>query len=96
MHPVPESLEVIQGELFHLMGCVSTLEALTKAITLHCLRDNDGWLAFVRQSSLVGRVDLLVVVATTLEAPNLVIAVTLNKLLGSLVTGKEVVANEPT
>ena len=72
-HGIAEGLEVIQGHLLHLVGSVSALEALAKAIALDCLRDDYGWLALVAHGSLVSGIDLVVVVATALELPNLVV-----------------------
>ena len=72
-HCIAECLEVIQGHLLHLVGSVATLEALAKAIPLDCLRDDYGGLTLVANGSLVGGINLVVVVTTAFEVPDLVV-----------------------
>ena len=76
------------------MGGVAALEALAKAVALHCLSDDDCWLTLVVHGRLVCRVDLLVVMAASLEAPNLVIAKVGDHGRGPWVPCKEVLPDK--
>ena len=76
------------------MGGVSTLERLAKAEALNGLGQNDRRLPLVLDGRFVGRIDLAVIVATALEAPDLVVGHALDQLGGSRVATKEVFTNE--
>ncbi|MCY1396850.1 hypothetical protein D9M71_118350 [compost metagenome] len=55
--------------------------ARASAITLHCLGQDDGGLALVVDRLVVGRIELVGVVATTVEPPDLVVGQVLDHLL---------------
>ena len=87
---VAESLEVVEGELLHLVGRIAALEARAEGVALHRLRQDDGGLALVLGGCLESRVHLSVVVAAALEVPNVVVGVALDKLERTGVTAEEV------
>ena len=95
-HFISEVLEVIQGQLLHLVGGVAALKALAKAVTLYCLCNDYCRLALVVHCCLIGGINLVVVVSTALEAPDLVIGQVCNHGAGSWVTRKEVVPDKAT
>src|SRR6476659_1236107 len=91
---VAEGLEVVQRHLLHLVRGVATGEVRAEAVALDGLGEDDGGLAGVLSRRLVGRVDLAVVVAPTLEVPpDLVVGPVLDHLGGARVAPEEVVAN---
>ena len=70
---VSKALEVVESQLLHLVSGVSTLERLAEREALDGLRKDDGRLALVLNSRLVGGVKLAVVVTSALESPDLII-----------------------
>ncbi len=72
------------------MGRVAALEAWSQTVALHGLRKNHRGLTLVLGGGLERRIDLPVVVATTLELPNVIIGEVLNHLQSARVTTEEV------
>ena len=91
---VPEHLEVVHRQLLHLVRGVAALEGLAQAVALDGVGQDHGGLALVLHGGLVGGVDLLVVVAAALEAPDLVVGHVRHHLLGDGGPAEEVVAHE--
>ncbi len=60
-------------ELLLLVGDVDRLTGFAHAIALHRLGENDGGLALVRGGGGVGRVDLVRIVATAVETPDVLV-----------------------
>jgi hypothetical protein len=92
-HGVPEPLKVFQRKLFHLVGGVAALEVRTQRVALDGLGQDHRRLALVVDGGAVGRIHLAVVVATTLEIPDLGIGHVLHERLGARVATEEVVAH---
>ncbi|EME17209.1 arginase/agmatinase/formimionoglutamate hydrolase, arginase family protein [Rhodococcus triatomae BKS 15-14] len=90
---VTERLEVVEGELLHLVGGVAALEVLAEGVALDGVRQDHRRLALVRHRGGVGGVDLAVVVTTALEVPDLLVAEVLDEFLGARVAAEEVFAN---
>ncbi len=78
------------------MGRVATLEARAQAVALHGLRDDDRGLALVLHRCLERGVDLLVVVATAAQAPNVGVGPGFDHLRGARVAAEEVLSNKRT
>src|SRR6185312_8373153 len=93
VHDVTELLEVVEGELLHLVGRVAPLEGRPEAVALDGLGEDDRRLALVLCGRLERRVDLAVVVAAALEAPQLVIGVVLHQFRDARVAAEEVLAH---
>ncbi|CAH0213186.1 hypothetical protein SRABI128_02023 [Microbacterium sp. Bi128] len=93
VHRVAEGLEVVQRQLLHLVGRVAALEVRTEAVALDGLGEDDGRLALVLLGRLECREHLAVVVATALEAPDLLVGIVLDELEGAGVASEEVLAN---
>jgi hypothetical protein len=92
-HRVAECLEVVERQLLHLVGRIAALEARPKTVSLDGLRQDHRRLALVLTGRLEGRVNLAIVVATTLQAPEFVIRVVFDELARALVTTEEVLAH---
>ena len=90
---VAEELEVLQGQLLHLVGGVAALEVVAEAVALDGVGEDDGRLALGVQGALVGGVDLAVVVAAAAQVPQLLVGHVLDELLGALVAAEEVLAD---
>ena len=82
------------GQLLHLVGRVAALEVAAQGPALDGLREDDRGLALVLAGRAVGGVHLAVVVAASLESPDLVVCHRLDKFRGSWVASEEVFANE--
>ena len=92
---IAEALQVIQGQLLHLVGSVAALEVVAQAVTLNGVREDDGWLAgaLVLQRASVGGVDLAVIVAAAAQCPNLIIGHVFYQLGRALIAAEEVLAH---
>ena len=66
---VAQRLEVLEGELLHLVGRVAAREVLAEAVALDRVGEDHGGLALVLDRGLEGCVDLLRVVAAAVELP---------------------------
>ncbi|SIM16654.1 Uncharacterised protein [Mycobacteroides abscessus subsp. abscessus] len=91
---IPEDLEVLQGQLLHLVGRVAALEVGAQPVALDALGQDDGGPALGLQGLLVGRIDLAVVVGAALEGPDLVVGHVRDHLLGLGGAPEEVLADE--
>ena len=85
LQPVAEALEVVQGELLHLVRRVAALEVAAERPALDGLGEDDRRLARVLGRGAVGRVHLAVVVAAALQLPDLVVGHALDHLAGARV-----------
>jgi hypothetical protein len=94
VHGVAEVLEVVEGELLHLVRGVATLEVRAQRPALDGLREDDRRLALDAGSGLIRGVHLAVVVAAALQAPDLLVGPALDKSRGAVVPAEEVLANE--
>ena len=92
---IAEALQVIQGQLLHLVGSVAALEVVAQAVALNGVCQDDGWLAgaLVLQRAGVGGVDLAVIVAAAAQCPNLIIGHVLYQLGRALIAAEEVLAH---
>ena len=94
LEAVAQALEVVEGELLHLVGRVAAGEVAAEAVALDRLGEDHGRLAGVVHRRLVGGVDLAVVVATALELPpDVLVGPVLDHLAGARVAAEEVVAD---
>ena len=91
---VAEGLEVIEGELLHLVRGVAALEVGAQAVALDRVGQDDGGFALELGRGLVRGVDLVVVVPAALEVPDLVIGQVLDHFLGLRGLAEEVLADE--
>ena len=91
---VAEALEVLHCQLLHLVGRIASLEAGTQAVALNGLGEDDRGLVLGLHGRLIGGIDLLVVVAAALEAPDLVVGHLRDHLFGLLGATEEVLAHE--
>ena len=92
-HVIAEGFEVLERQLLHLVSGVAALEAWTEAVALDRLCQNDGGLALVVHCGFESRVDLAVVVATTLEVPDLIVGHVRDHRQSFGVAAEEVLAN---
>ena len=76
------------------MGSVATLEALTQAVALDGLGNDYRRLPLMAGCGLICGVDLVVVVTSALERPDLVVTHVGNQLCGPWVACEEVLANK--
>ena len=91
---VAELLEVLEGHLLHLVRRVAASEMGPEPVALDRLGEDHRRLTGVRDRSLVGRVDLVVVVAAALQVPpDLVVRPVLHHLERARVPREEVVAD---
>ena len=73
MHTVAERLEIVKGHLLHLVRGVATCEVLPQEIALDRVSEDDCGRTSELGRCLVRGVDLVEVVATTGQCPDLVI-----------------------
>ena len=92
---VPEFLEVVEGEFFHLVGGVAAFEVRAESVALDRFGQDHGGFALEFGRCLVRGVDLAVVVAAALEVPDLVIGQVRDQVLGLRGLAEEVFADEP-
>ena len=91
LQPVAQPLEVVEGELLHLVGRIAPGEVRAQAVALDRLGEDDRRLTGVVHRGAVGGVDLVVVVATALELPPHVgVGPVLDELAGARVAVEEV------
>ena len=91
---VPECLEVVDGELLHLVGGVAPREVPAQAVALDGLGQDHRRLAVVVHCRLVGRIHLAVVVAAPLEVPpDVRVRPVLHHRLGARVATEKVLAD---
>ena len=89
-------LQVLQGELLHLVGCIAALKVVAQAVALNGVGQNDGGAVFGLHCTLESGVDLAVIVATALELPNFLVGHVLDELLCLLVAVEEELAHVGT
>ena len=70
---VTERLENVERELLHLVNSVTTLERFSETVTLDCFCKDDRRLSLVSCRLRVCRVQLAVIVTTSLQCPNLLV-----------------------
>ena len=70
---VAERLEIVEGQLLHLVGGVTALEVRTERVALDGVREDDGRLTLVRHRCRVSGVHLAVVVSAAVEIPDLIV-----------------------
>ncbi len=93
--PVAELLQVVVGELLHLVGCVAALEGVDRP-TLDCLGEDDGGLPDVLGCGLEGRVHLAVVVAAARQLAQVLVRHVLDHGAQPGITAEEVLADVRT
>ena len=90
-----EVLEILQGEFLHLVRGVARLEVGAQAVALDRVGQDHCGLALELGRSLVGGVDLVVIVPATLQIPDLVIGEVRGEFLGLRGLPEEVFLDEP-
>ena len=93
---ITEYLDVFVGKLLGLVHVVFALAALAHAKTLDGLDQQHCWLALVINRSVVSGVDLLRVMATPAQVPDVVITELGHHLQGLGITTKEMLAHVST
>ena len=92
-HRIAEVFKILQRKLFHLMCCVASLEVRSQCVALDGLGQDDRRLALVLHRRPIGGVDLAVIVAATLEIPDLGVAHVFHQRLGARIAPEEVFAH---
>jgi hypothetical protein len=90
VEPVAELLEVVQGQLLHLVGGVASGEVAAQEVALDGVGEDDRRRPGKLGGRLVGRVDLVVVVPAAGELPDPVVRPVLDHLRGPRVPAEEV------
>ncbi len=93
LEPVAQVLEVVQGELLHLVRRVAPREVLPEEVALDRVGEDDRRHAGGLRGGLVGGVHLRVVVTATGETPYLVVGPTLDHLGRARVPAEEVLTD---
>ncbi len=91
--PVAELLEHLQRHLLRLVGHVLALAHGAHAVSLHRLGEDDRGLAGVIHGGVVGRVDLVRVVAAAVQAPDVLVGHVGDHRLELRVLAEEVLAH---
>ena len=91
---IAELLEVLDGQLLHLMGGVAGLEVRAEGPALDRLGEDHGRLTLHLGGGFVGGVHLSVIVATALQRPDLIVGPVLDEFGRTGVATEEVIADE--
>ena len=83
----------MQRKLFHLVGGIAALEVGAQGVALDGLGQDHRRLALVLHRRPVGRIDLAVVVAAPLEAPDVGVGDVVHQRLGAGVAAEEVLTH---
>ena len=90
---IAEQLQIIQGQLLHLVSCVTTLKVMAKAVTLNGVCQDHGWAILGFQCTLVGCENLAVIVSTAWELPDFLIGHVFHELCSAWIASEEVLTN---
>ena len=90
---VAEALEVVEGQLLHLVGRIASLEVVAQTVALDGVGQDDGRLVLRLHGALVGGVDLAVVVAAAAQGEDLLVGHVLDELRGLRVPVEEELAD---
>ena len=90
---IAERLENVESEFLHLVNSVASLKRVSETVTLHRLREDDGWLTLVAHRFGVGGVQFAVIVPAALERPDFVIGPVSDHCRGARVASEEVLPN---
>ena len=81
------------GHLLHLVRGVSRFEVRAQCPALYCLCQNDRRLTVALRRGLIGGEEFAIIMATALEAPNLLIAPICYESSGAWIATEEMLAH---